>query len=143
MRFETFNNTSREQETPGLPGTGVLHPLEKKIEGPKLTPEQNMAIRMLSGLIKRIDAELSKAKGNAAQEKRLLNYFDEEYKKLSEHYNFRIWEVNFNIVSEELKKIHSNKEYLESSEEERVSAYDYLKKNYFPMEISPEIKNKN
>lgn len=134
--------------TPGASGEKAplqfpeIKPLEKKIEGPKLTPEQSMAISVLSGLIKKTDANLLKAKGKAEQDM-LLSHLDKQYIELITSYN--LYGDNLNVVIDELEKrnISKGEEHLDSSEVERVSAYDYLKKNYFPREIPSGMKNKN
>lgn len=137
MRREVFDNTSRDKASQ-LPVSEIRapQPQEKKIEGPRFTPEQDMAIRILSGLIRKTDAELLKTKGKVEQEK-LLSHFNEQYKELIEGY--KLWGENLDIVSEELKNIYGDKEHLDSSEAKRISAYDYLKTKYFPL----EVKNKN
>lgn len=113
---------------------------EKIPEKRKLTPEQNMALRQIESLIKKTDLELAKVAGNRDLMNRLLSNLNKNMKELVGAYN--LWGENRDIVFDELSKKYEDKEYLESSEQERISSYQYLKRNYFPLEIKQKDNKK-
>lgn len=117
-----------------------ISPQEKIPEKRKLTPEQDTALRQVENLIKKTDLELVKVLGNWDLTNRLLSDLNKNMKELVGAYN--LWGENRDIVFDELNKKYEDKEYLESSEQERISAYQYLKRNYFPLEIKQRDNKK-